>query len=106
MIGSSCGDSSLVNRGCDDVTSVGSGNMSSSRNEESVTSYSDVGERLYLPVNVPDVSKPNINQSFQSLDQAFVFYKEYGRLSGFDVRKGIEKKGCIWYYYYQTLYLQ
>ena len=95
MIGSSCGDSSLVNRGCDDVTSVASGNVPSSRNEESVTSYSDVRERFYLPVNVPDVSKPNINQSFQSLDQAFAFYKDYGRLSGFDVRKGTEKKDAF-----------
>nr|XP_017227893.1 PREDICTED: protein FAR1-RELATED SEQUENCE 5-like [Daucus carota subsp. sativus] len=31
----------------------------------------------------------------RSLDQAFVFYKDYGRLSGFDVRKGTEKKDAF-----------
>nr|XP_017239785.1 PREDICTED: protein FAR1-RELATED SEQUENCE 5-like [Daucus carota subsp. sativus] len=92
--GSSYGDSSVVNRGVDDVTSVGSSILSSNRNEESGTSYSisSAGQKTYIPLNVPDVSKPTINQCFQSLDQGFIFYKEYGRLGGFDVRKGTEKR--------------
>ena len=94
MIGSSCGDSSFVNRGADDACSVVSANVVSNSNEESVSSYlvSAGGQRLYAPFDVPDVSKPVINQLFQNLEQGFIFYKEYGRLAGFDVRKGTEKK--------------
>nr|XP_017225249.1 PREDICTED: protein FAR1-RELATED SEQUENCE 5-like [Daucus carota subsp. sativus] len=92
--GSSYGDSSVVNRGVDDVTSVGSSILSSNCNEESGTSHSisSAAQKTYIPLNVPDVSKPTINQCFQSLDQGFIFYKEYGRLGGFDVRKGTEKR--------------
>nr|XP_017245913.1 PREDICTED: protein FAR1-RELATED SEQUENCE 5-like [Daucus carota subsp. sativus] len=91
---SSYGDSSVVNRGVDDVTSVGGSILSSNCNEESGTSHSisSAAQKTYIPLNVPDVSKPTINQCFQSLDQGFIFYKEYGRLGGFDVRKGTEKR--------------
>ncbi|XP_063944199.1 protein FAR1-RELATED SEQUENCE 5-like [Daucus carota subsp. sativus] len=35
--------------------------------------------------------KPYIDQRFSDLDQAFIFYKEYGRSSGFDVRRSTER---------------
>nr|XP_017221379.1 PREDICTED: protein FAR1-RELATED SEQUENCE 5-like [Daucus carota subsp. sativus] len=35
--------------------------------------------------------KPYIDQRFSDLDQAFIFYMEYGRSSGFDVRRSTER---------------
>ncbi|WOH08980.1 hypothetical protein DCAR_0728431 [Daucus carota subsp. sativus] len=45
-------------------------------------------------VGAVDISDevPFANQIFDSLEKAFKFYKEYGRLGGFDVRKGTGKK--------------
>ncbi|WOG87096.1 hypothetical protein DCAR_0206318 [Daucus carota subsp. sativus] len=43
---------------------------------------------------IPECSeglKPYIDQRFSDLDQAFIFYKEYGRSSGVDVRRSTEK---------------
>mgnify|MGYP003366236787 CR=1 FL=1 len=38
-----------------------------------------------------DSSKPFLDQRFSDLDQGFIFYKEYGRQSGFDVRRSTKK---------------
>nr|XP_017217257.1 PREDICTED: protein FAR1-RELATED SEQUENCE 5-like [Daucus carota subsp. sativus] len=43
---------------------------------------------------IPECSeglKPYIDQRFSDLDQDFIFYKEYGRSSGFDVRRSTER---------------
>nr|XP_017217249.1 PREDICTED: protein FAR1-RELATED SEQUENCE 5-like [Daucus carota subsp. sativus] len=48
--------------------------------------------RYYIPSCVDAVDTPVCNQVFDSLEKAYRFYKEYGRLGGFDVRKATEKK--------------
>ena len=43
---------------------------------------------------IPECSeglKPYIDQRFSDLDQDFIFYKEYGRSSGFDIRWSTER---------------
>ena len=39
----------------------------------------------------PLASKPYVDQRFTDFEQGFKFYKEYGRLCGFDVRRSTEK---------------
>ena len=86
--GSTCGDCSRV--GAVDVSDV----VVSDECDSSITNYtlSPGGQKYYLPSSVDLVEMPFANQVFDSLDKAFKFYKEYGRLGGFDVRKGTEKK--------------
>ncbi|KAL1826620.1 hypothetical protein ACET3Z_005032 [Daucus carota] len=85
--GSSCGDLSHIsslNASCD---------PSSSENDGSVSSYvlSPGGRKYYSPSVVDLSCVPAVNQVHDSLEKAFVFYKNYGRLRGFDVRKGTEE---------------
>lgn len=76
--GSSCGDSSRISNGiCTDLSSTESGGSSSERN--------------YIPSCVGEIGIPFINQIFESLDKGYTFYKEYGRLGGFCVRKVTKK---------------
>ncbi|WOG86405.1 hypothetical protein DCAR_0205609 [Daucus carota subsp. sativus] len=48
--------------------------------------------RYFMPSIVAGSDVPFRNQSFDSLDNAYKFYKDYGRLGGFDVRKTTEKR--------------
>lgn len=50
------------------------------------------GSRYWTPV-VPDNEKPVEKMLFDSLDQAFEFYSNYARKSGFEPRKSSENKG-------------
>ena len=59
------------------------------------------GDHLYIPV-CDESMKPFVGQVFNSEEDAFQFYKKYGYLSGFDVRRGSSKKGK----YEQTIYCQ
>ncbi|KAK1371102.1 hypothetical protein POM88_037194 [Heracleum sosnowskyi] len=49
------------------------------------------GHKYYVPISVEDNLKPFISQSFQSLEYGITFYSEYGLLSGFTVRRSVEK---------------
>ena len=85
--GSSCGDLSYIsssNASCD---------PSSSENDGSVSSYvlSPGGRKYYSPSVVDLSCVPAVNQVHDSLEKAFLFYKNYGHLGGFDVRKGTEE---------------
>nr|XP_017228819.1 PREDICTED: protein FAR1-RELATED SEQUENCE 5-like [Daucus carota subsp. sativus] len=86
--GSSCGDSSNIS-----VVEV-SRAVCSTGSSDSVDNYtvSPGGMRYYIPSCVDAVDTPVCNQVFDSLEKAYRFYKEYGRLGGFDVRKATEKK--------------
>ncbi|KAL1823979.1 hypothetical protein ACET3Z_010757 [Daucus carota] len=79
--GSTCGDCSRV--GAVDVSDV----VVSDGCDNSITNYtlSPGGQKYYLPSSVDLVEMPFANQVFDSLDKAFKFYKEYGRLG---VKKG------------------
>ncbi|XP_063935349.1 protein FAR1-RELATED SEQUENCE 5-like [Daucus carota subsp. sativus] len=83
--GSSCGDSSNVS------VSIP---VSSTESEKSVTNciVSPGGMKYFMPTSVDGSQVPFQNQSFDSLDKAYNFYREYGRLGGFDVRKTTEKR--------------
>ena len=48
------------------------------------------GDKVWIP-SCDDVYKPRTNQHFQTLEDAFIFYREYGRQGGFDVRKSGQK---------------
>ncbi|XP_063948184.1 protein FAR1-RELATED SEQUENCE 5-like [Daucus carota subsp. sativus] len=84
-VGSSCGDSSNV---CVSIP------VSSTESEKSVTNciVSPGGMKYFMPSSVDGSQVPFQNQSFDSLDKAYNFYREYGRLGGFDVRKTTEKR--------------
>lgn len=86
LSGSSCGDSCQI-------STVVSTDLSSIESEGSITSYnvSPGGNRYYIPSCVGDIGIPFVNQIFESLDKGYKFYKEYGRLGGFSVRKTTEK---------------
>lgn len=53
--------------------------------------YSPNGSRYWDPY-CDEQFKPYVNQSFKNIEDAFHFYKSYGRLCGFDVRRSSEKK--------------
>nr|XP_017221431.1 PREDICTED: protein FAR1-RELATED SEQUENCE 5-like [Daucus carota subsp. sativus] len=48
------------------------------------------GSKFWTP-NCDKVFKPHTNQHFPTLEDAFSFYREYGRHCGFDVRKSTER---------------
>ncbi|WOG82046.1 hypothetical protein DCAR_0101205 [Daucus carota subsp. sativus] len=50
------------------------------------------GSRVYVPKDVDLEHIPSLNQIFESLDIGYKFYKNYGRLGGFDIRKTTEKR--------------
>ena len=50
------------------------------------------GSRYYLPKCPDNSCKPFVDQLFDSLVAGLSFYKEYGRVCGFDTRKSAEKK--------------
>ena len=39
----------------------------------------------------PPGSKPLLNQWFNFIDEGFLYYKDYGRLFGFDIRRSTER---------------
>ena len=86
--GSSCGDLSCIsssNASCDPSSSENDGSLSSN--------ILSPGGRKYYSPSVVDLSCVSaVNHVHDSLEKAFVFYKNYGRLGCFDVRKGTEKK--------------
>ncbi|KAK1383119.1 hypothetical protein POM88_020854 [Heracleum sosnowskyi] len=45
----------------------------------------------YFTLNCDEKYKPYVNRVFPSVDAGYEFYKEYGRLCGFDVRKSTSK---------------
>lgn len=50
------------------------------------------GNKYFIPNGVDSNQIPYMDKVFDSLDKGFKFYKEYGRLRGFDIRKGTEKR--------------
>ncbi|KAL1815937.1 hypothetical protein ACET3Z_018511 [Daucus carota] len=48
----------------------------------------------YIPPCVAE-KKPFLNRKFKNLQSAFEFYREYGRVCGFDIRKAQEKSDCL-----------
>lgn len=48
------------------------------------------GNKIWTP-ECDIIHKPHTNQHFPTLEDAFLFYREYGRQCGFDVRKSTEK---------------
>nr|XP_017228025.1 PREDICTED: protein FAR1-RELATED SEQUENCE 5-like [Daucus carota subsp. sativus] len=66
----------------------------STESDKSVTNctVSPGGMRYFMPSIVAGSDVPFRNQAFDSLDKAYKFYKEYGRLGGFDVRKTTKKR--------------
>ena len=53
---------------------------------ESVCFTSPDGVKFWTPI-CENSKKPQLNQHYPTLEDAFIFYKEYGRICGFDVRK-------------------
>ncbi|KAL8117018.1 hypothetical protein AgCh_023269 [Apium graveolens] len=92
MIRSSCGDSSHISRLVGDYVSNGGNSLSESEISVSRFNISHGGHKYYIPKYIGDISKPEVNQSFDSLEKGIEFYKEYGRLSRFNVRLNIEMK--------------
>ncbi|XP_057803495.1 protein FAR1-RELATED SEQUENCE 5-like [Salvia miltiorrhiza] len=60
------------------------------------------GDHLYIPV-CDESLKPFVGQVFKSEEDAFQFYKKYGKSSGFDVRRGSSKKGLYGQIIYRHL---
>ncbi|KAK1386236.1 hypothetical protein POM88_023971 [Heracleum sosnowskyi] len=89
--GSNCGDSSRTSTG---ISTIVSTDISSIGNEGSVTSYTESpgGNRYYIPSSVGEIAIPFTHQVFESLAKGYKFYKDYGRLGGFSVRKTTEKR--------------
>ena len=54
----------------------------------------DLQSMGYIPPCVAE-KKPFLNQKFKNLQSAFEFYREYGRVCGFDIRKAQEKSDCL-----------
>lgn len=75
-----------------DISDV-SNTYCSNENEEveSGCTVSPGGHKYYVPFCVEDKLKPFVNKSFRSLESGIAFYKEYGVLSGFSVRRSAEK---------------
>ena len=48
------------------------------------------GAKLWTP-SCDEIYKPRTSQHFPTLEDAFLFYREYGRQGGFDVRKSGQK---------------
>ncbi|XP_074347473.1 protein FAR1-RELATED SEQUENCE 5-like [Apium graveolens] len=85
--GSTCGDSSRISSDiCTEVV-----NEVTSIESESSVSITPSGSLNYIPCSVNDTSIPFTNQIFDSLDKGYKFYKNYGRLGGFTIRKTTEK---------------
>ena len=58
--------------------------------EPEMTCVEEHGIKYYTPKC--DVSKtPYANQQFATIEDAYVFYREYGRICGFDVRYSSKK---------------
>ncbi|XP_074364295.1 protein FAR1-RELATED SEQUENCE 5-like [Apium graveolens] len=89
---SSCGDSSHISRLVGDYVSNGGNSLSESEISVSRFNISHGGHKYYIPKYSGDISKPEVNQSFDSLEKGIEFYKEYGMLSRFNVRLNIEMK--------------
>ena len=65
--------------------------MDSSRESESLQDLQSMG---YIPPCVAE-KKSFLNQYFKNLQSAFEFYREYGRVCSFDIRKAQEKSDCL-----------
>ncbi|KAK1376405.1 STI1 domain-containing protein [Heracleum sosnowskyi] len=91
MMSSNCGDSPQTSTG---ISTIISTDISSIGNEGSVTSYTESpgGNRYYIPSSVGEIALPFTHQVFESLAKGYKFYKDYGRLGGFIVRKTTEKR--------------
>ncbi|XP_074362337.1 protein FAR1-RELATED SEQUENCE 5-like [Apium graveolens] len=89
---SSCGDSCHISRLVGDYVSNGGNSLSESEISVSRFNITHGGHKYYIPKYSGDISKPEVNQSFDSLEKGIEFYKEYGRLSRFNVRLNIEMK--------------
>ncbi|XP_074352982.1 protein FAR1-RELATED SEQUENCE 5-like [Apium graveolens] len=85
--GSTCGDSSRISS---DIGTEVVNEVTSIESESNVSITPD-GSLNYIPCSVGDTSIPFTNQIFDSLDKGYKFYKNYGRLGGFTVRKTTEK---------------
>lgn len=48
------------------------------------------GTRIWTP-KCDDKDKPQLNKHFPTLQDAYLYYKQYGRMCGFDVRKSTKK---------------
>ncbi|XP_020266493.1 protein FAR1-RELATED SEQUENCE 5-like [Asparagus officinalis] len=60
--------------------------------EVSSIPFQSPGGGMYWKPRVEAEFKPYINQSFRSLEDGIEFYREYGRKSGFEIRRHTEKK--------------
>lgn len=57
---------------------------------ESTCFFTANGSKYWTP-KCDDKNKPHTNQHFPTLEDAYVFYVDYGRICGFDVRKSTKK---------------
>ncbi|XP_063941395.1 protein FAR1-RELATED SEQUENCE 3-like [Daucus carota subsp. sativus] len=53
--------------------------------------YTSPGGREYFTPKCDEKYKPHVDRAFPTVDAAYEFYREYGRLCGFDVRKSSAK---------------
>ncbi|XP_020272069.1 protein FAR1-RELATED SEQUENCE 5-like [Asparagus officinalis] len=60
--------------------------------EVSSIPFESPGGGMYWKPRVEAEVKPYLNQSFRSLEDGIEFYREYGRKSGFEIRRHTEKK--------------
>ena len=60
--------------------------------EVSSIPFESPGGGTYWKPRVEAEFKPYLNQSFRSLEDGIEFYREYGRKSGFEIRRHTEKK--------------
>ncbi|XP_020250144.1 protein FAR1-RELATED SEQUENCE 5-like [Asparagus officinalis] len=60
--------------------------------EVSLIPFQSPGGGMYWKPRVEAEFKPYLNQSFRSLEDGIEFYREYGRKSGFEIRRHTEKK--------------
>ncbi|KAK1351608.1 hypothetical protein POM88_054180 [Heracleum sosnowskyi] len=79
----------------DEESSDSEHEMDNSTNESNETDSSSCyvtpdGRKFWTP-NCDVTEKPFLNQHFPTLEDAFIFYREYGRICGFDVRKSTQK---------------
>ncbi|XP_020266548.1 protein FAR1-RELATED SEQUENCE 5-like [Asparagus officinalis] len=70
-------DSDFLEDGMDEVSSI---------------PFESPGGGMYWKPRVEAEFKPYLNQSFRSLEDGIEFYREYGRKSGFEIRRHTEKK--------------
>lgn len=69
---------------------------------EAVHRITPTGMEYWTPI-CDETLKPRLGQMFPTIDDAYDFYKEYGRKSGFDIRKNTSRKdksGYVLHKYY------